>query len=135
MSLPSGGSTHRKYRATVDLPVDLLEQLNATIARRGGPTVACLLYGWIVSAARIARMGNGNLLPPGGRSRRGSVGPVLAAAWTQGRSEYEDCARALDTAGSSVTAVLRAAARQYVACAGDPLAMAWPSETVPLQPA
>lgn len=117
----------------MELQEDLLGELNHTCdARGGGPTVSCLIYFWILSAARLARTGHGRLLPPAQRARRGTRGPVKAIHWTQPRHEYDACAREIRAAGSSISAVVRAAARLYVDCAGDALRMPWPAPGVAL---
>lgn len=123
----------RPYRPVVELQDQLLSELGRTCdARGGGPTVGCLIYFWVLSAARLALAGHGHLLPRAQRTRRGTLGPVTGHHWTQPRVEYDQCADAIKAAGSSISAVVRSAARLYVDCGGDGLRMPWPAPGVEL---
>jgi hypothetical protein len=115
-------------RQSVDLPADLAESLTA-LAKEAGTNRSTLLYGWFVLGARLAAEGNGNLLPRAVRERHAAPVRRVHVYWPQADDEHARCAAQIRGAGSSPTAVLRAAGYAYVAAGGDPLAMEWPPKS------
>lgn len=120
-----------KYRPRVELSADLVERMGEH-AERNGTTVAELYFHWLITAGRMVCQGRGHLLPQvpmyGSQRRlaRGTLGPIRVVRWAQSKQEYDRCASLVDAAGSSVPAVLLAAAKACDAAQGDLLRMEWP---------
>lgn len=122
-----------KRRHSVDLPKRDVDALQ-TIAEQREVTLSSIVYGMVVRAAWLAAHGQGRHLPQvptSAHARKGTVNEpeTRSVFWTQGQVEYEDCARVIRAAGSTVTASVRIQVQEYVANGGDPLAMEWPPKS------
>lgn len=116
----------RKRRTWVELSSALLDELHR-LAEENETSVPVLCYHWLTMAAWLAAHGQGHLLPPGRRARRGSLGETRPIQFPQSKTEYQRVKRAIEAAGSSVAAVLRTAGEAYVRSGGDIVTMGWPS--------
>lgn len=116
----------RQRRTWVELPVDLVDDLQRC-AKRNGITVSELCYHWVAFAAWLAGHNRGHFLPQEHRARPGTLGgKVRGVRFIQGAEEQQRFKAAIEAAGSSVSAVLRAAAQAYVEADGDVVTMNWP---------
>lgn len=128
--------TMRRYRPGTDLPEDLVTDLRR-YAEANGTSSSELLFHWLTIATRLAHQGRGHLLPQVGivygrrRAPDGDLGPHQELRWLQGREGYERSRALLESAGSTVPAVFRAAGEAYRAAGGDEVTMEWPPEDVP----
>ena len=112
--------THRVRK----LPRDLGLRFKAKV-KSDGVLESYYIYGWLWRATIQAKQGRGHLLPPA-VAERGTVGPTIQVRWTQGEDQYQEFIHWIeDVAGSSLTAVIRAAAVQFVEV-GSLLDMPWP---------
>lgn len=115
-------------RRQTELPDRLAAELSRLSSERD-VHMSALIYGWLVSAARLADEGYGHLLPQIRRAQRGTIGATTTIRWRQSKHEYDEFRTLIKGAGSTVAAVLREAAQAYVAAGGDPVAMAWPPKS------
>jgi hypothetical protein len=130
----TGSKARRResHRTWVELPRDLVAEVQR-YAAGADVNMSNLWYHWVVQAAQLAaRRGSAAKLPQAlmhgsqRRMARGSLGPTRAVRWRQSKAEFERCRDLIDAAGSTVTAVLIAAAQAYVDAGGDVVAMSWP---------
>ena len=127
----------RRYRPSVDLPVELIARVNAC-AEANGTSTAELIYSWVITASRLAYRERGHLLPlvpriHAGvrRAEHGTRGEVHEVRWLQSKENVGRCRELIHGAGSTLPAVLKAAAEAYLAADGDEVAMRWPPEESP----
>lgn len=122
---------NRKYRPRVEISADMVERIGE-YAELNGTTVAELYFHWVITAAQMVVRGRGHLLPQvpmqGSIRRlpRGTLGPIQVARWPQSKEKYDECASLIRAAGSSVPAVLMAAAKACDAAGGNLPRMEWP---------
>ena len=118
----------RSRRSYVELRADLLDQVK-DMSDIKGVNMSTLFYLWLTQAAQLAYDGNGDLLPRPQKAVLGEGRPTRPVNWLQGADEYNRVRSAILTAGSSVSAVLQAAAQAYLDAGGDVLVMVWPPKS------
>jgi hypothetical protein len=127
--MPTSG---RRQRAYVDLPNALSDDAQVC-ADRNGVTVAELSFHAVGLAVLLARSGYGHLLPQ--EKRATTVGKAWRVSWTQSREGLERSRAAIESAGSSIPAVLREFFAAYEQAGGDLSEMGWPDLGVRKSPA
>lgn len=116
----------RQRRTGVELPEALADDLQQ-LAEQNGVTLASLCYHWLAFAVWLASHERGYLLPQEHRAPPGTLrGDRRVVLFKQGADEHRRWKEAIEGAGSSIPAVLRAAGLAYVACDGDLARMSWP---------
>lgn len=118
----------RHRRSYVELRADLLGKVKNMSDERG-VNMSTLCYMWLTQAAQLAHAGYGDLLPQPRKAPLGEGQPTRPVNWLQGAEEYARVRGAIVDAGSSVSAVLQAAAQAYLDADGDVLVTAWPPKS------
>lgn len=131
---------NKKYRPQVEISETRADRTDEYI-ELNGTTGSELYFHWVVTAARMVVEGRGHQLPQlplqGSIRRlpRGTLGAVKGVRFTLKKERYDECAKLIEAAGSSVPAVLMAATEAFDAAGGNLLRMKWPppphTETTP----
>lgn len=122
---------NKKYRPVAEISAARADRTDEYI-ELNGITASGLYLHWILTAARMVIDGRGHQLPQvpmqGSIRRlpRGTLGEVRGIRWPQKKERYDECAKLIEAAGSSVPAVLMAATEALDAAGGNLLRMKWP---------